>query len=127
MMMLLQRLDLTSDQRDRVKQIMDAHRDDQKTLGDRAMKANDGLQDAMLTFDESAVRARAADVAAVDADRAVAETRIASEVYQILTAEQQQKLKTLRTEMQERREKMRHDFEKNGPPDGGRRGGRGQR
>lgn len=127
LMPLLQRLDLTSDQRDRVRQIMDAHRDDQKALGDRARKANDALQDAMLTFDESAVRARAAEVAAVDTDRAVAETRIASEVYQILTAEQQQKLKTLRTEMQERREKMRQEFEKNGPPDGGRRGGRGQR
>lgn len=127
MMMLLQRLDLTGDQRDRVRQIMDSHRDEQKTLGDRTIKANDALQDAMLTFDESAVRARAAEVAAVDADRAVAETRIASEIYQILTAEQQQKLKTLRTEMKERREKMREDFEKNGPPDGGRRGGRGPR
>lgn len=125
-MMLLQRVDLTTDQRDRVRQIMDAHRDEQKALGDRTMKAHDALQDAMLTFDESAVRARAAEVAAVDADRAVAETRIAGEIYQILTAEQQQKLKTARTEMKERREKMRQDFEKNGPPDGGRHGGRGR-
>lgn len=126
-MMLLQRLDLTSDQRDRVRQIMDSHRDEQKALGERTMKAHEALQDAMLTFDEAAVRARAAEVAAVDADRAVAETRIAGEVYQILTPEQQQKLKTVRAEMKERREKMREEFEKNGPPDGGRRGGRGQR
>lgn len=123
--MMFGRLDLTSDQRDRVRQIMDSHRDEQKALGDRAMKAHEALQDAITgTFDESAIRARSADVAAVEADMAVAQARVFGEVYQILTAEQQQKLKTLQAEMKERREKMRADFEKNGPPRGDRRGRR---
>lgn len=104
---MLGRLDLTRDQRDRVNQIMESHRDEQRQLADRAMKARDALQDAITgTFDESAIRARSADVAAVDADQAVAQARIYQEVVQILTPEQQQKLKTLQAEMKDRRAKM---------------------
>ncbi|MGC4084993.1 MAG: Spy/CpxP family protein refolding chaperone [Vicinamibacterales bacterium] len=78
--MLFERLDLTSDQRDRVRQTMESHRDEQKTLGDRARTAHDALQDAITsTFDESAIRARAADMAAVDADMAVAQARVFGE------------------------------------------------
>jgi Spy/CpxP family protein refolding chaperone len=105
--MLLNRLDLTSDQRDRVRQIMQSHQDDQRQLADRAMKAHDALQDAITgSFDESAIRARANDVAAVDADQAVLQARIYHEVVQILTSEQQDKLKTLQAEMKDRRSKM---------------------
>jgi periplasmic protein CpxP/Spy len=106
--MVLERLDLSSDQHDRVKQILDSHRDERRALGDRAMKAHEALLDAMTgTFDESAVRSRAADVAGVDADQAVAQARIYGEVYQILTSEQQEKLKTIQTQMKERQAKMR--------------------
>ena len=57
--MMLGRLDLTNDQRDRVKQILDSHRDDQKAIGDRAMKAHQALQEAITgTFDEGGIRAR---------------------------------------------------------------------
>lgn len=112
----MNRLDLTSDQRDRARQILDSHRDDQKALGDRAMKAHEALQETVAggTFDESAIRARAADVAAVDADMMVAQGRIFSEVFQILTADQQQKLRTLQTEMKERRAKMGQEREDRG-------------
>ena len=106
--MMLERLDLTTDQRDRVRQILDSHRDEQKAIGDRAMKAHEALQDAVTsTFDESAVRARAADVAEVDADQAVAQARVYGEVFQILSADQQQKLKTMQADMKQRAEKMR--------------------
>ena len=105
--MMLGRLDLTSDQRDRVRQVMDSHRDEQRALGDRAMKAHDALQEAVTsTFDEGAVRARAADVAAVEAGMAVAQARVFGEVYQLLTPEQQEKLKKQEAEMKERRGKM---------------------
>jgi len=106
--MLLERLNLTTDQRDRVKQIMDSHRDEQRALGDRAMKAHQALNDAITgTFDESAIRARSADLAAVDADMAVAQARIYGEVVQILTTEQQQQLKQLQADMKARAEQMR--------------------
>ena len=122
--MMLGRLDLTSDQRDRVRQILDSHRDEQKALGDRAMKAHDALQDAVAgnTFDESAIRARSADVAAVDADMAVAQGRVFSEVSQILTADQQTKLRKFQAEMKDRRAKME---QQQGDRPG--RGGRGPR
>lgn len=101
--MMLGRLDLTSDQRDRVRQILDSHKDEGQALGDRAMKAHQALQDVVTSnFDESAIRARAADVAAVDADMAVAQGRVFNEVFQILTSEQQQKLKQLQTEQKDR-------------------------
>jgi protein CpxP len=104
---MMGRLNLTSDQRGRVKQILDSHRDEQKDLRDRAMKAHDALQEAITgTFDESAIRARAADVAAVDADEAVAQGRIYNEVLQVLTPDQQQTLKKLQDDMKQRRDRM---------------------
>jgi protein CpxP len=106
--MMLERLNLTADQRDRVKQILDSHRDEQRALGERAMKAHQALQDVVTaTFDESAIRARAADVAAVDADQAVAQARVYGEVFQILTSEQQQELKKLQTDMKARQAQTR--------------------
>ena len=103
--MLLARLDLTTDQRDRVKQIRESHREEQQALRTRAGQAHQALQAAVTsaTFDESAVRTRAAETATVDADVAVAEARIYAEVYQILTTEQQDQLKTMQANMQQRR------------------------
>ena len=117
---MLERLDLTSDQRDRVRQIMESHRDEQRALADRGRQAHEALNDAITgTFDESAIRARSADVATVDADTAVAQARIFGEVFQVLTADQQTKLKQLQADMKARAEKMR---EERGQHQGGGRG-----
>lgn len=104
--MMLGRLDLTDAQKERVKTIVDAHRDEVKAIGDRAMKARTALQAAITgdTFDEAAVRTKAADVAAVDTDAAVARARVFNEVYQILTPDQQKQLKTLQADTQKRME-----------------------
>src|SRR5262245_4927915 len=104
--MMLERLDLTSDQRDRVKQIVDSHRNDQQAIGKRMMAAHDALESAVTNanFDEALIRTRAADVAAVEADETVLRARIYAEVLQILTSDQQAKLKTMQAEMQQRRE-----------------------
>lgn len=105
--MMLRQLDLTSEQRDKVKQIMDSHRDEQRGLMERSMKAHEALAEASTTgaFDEGAVRARAAEVAAVESDMAVAQARVFSEVYQILTPEQQTKLKEMQARRQDRAER----------------------
>jgi Spy/CpxP family protein refolding chaperone len=107
--MMLHRLDLSSDQRDRVKQIVESHRDEQQAIRQRAMAAHDALQTAVTApvFDEGVIRAKAADVAAVEADQVVASARIFAEAYQILTSEQQTKLKAMQAEMHQRREQMR--------------------
>jgi protein CpxP len=103
--MMLGRLNLTSDQQDRVKQIMGSHKQDEQAIRKRAMAARDALESAVTSpsFDETVIRQRAADLAAVDADQAVMRARIYAQVLQILTPDQQAKLKTMQTEMQQRR------------------------
>jgi Spy/CpxP family protein refolding chaperone len=103
--MMLGRLNLTSDQQDRVKQILDSHRADQQAIGKRSMTAHDALESAITSssFDEGVIRARAADVAAVEADESVLRARVYGEVLQILTSDQQAKLKTMQADMQQRR------------------------
>ena len=68
----------------------------------------EALEDAITAdvVNEGAIRARSADVAAVEADVAVAQARIRSEILQILTADQQAQLKQFQTQMKERREQM---------------------
>ena len=106
-MMMLHRLDLSSDQRDRVKQIVESHHDEQQAIRQRAMTAHDALQTAVTApvFDEGVIRAKAADVAAVEADQVVASARTFAEAYQILTPEQQTKLKAMQAEMHQRQER----------------------
>jgi Spy/CpxP family protein refolding chaperone len=102
--MMLGQLNLTSDQQDRVKQILDSHRADQQSINQRSAAAHLALQGAIAgaTFDESAVRSRAADLAAVDADASVLQARTYAEIFQILTPDQQQKLQTLEANMKAR-------------------------
>jgi protein CpxP len=103
-MMALRRLDLTDAQKEQVKGILDSHKAENKAIGDRARTAHQALQAAIASgvFDEATVRARAADVATADADAAVAQARGFSEIYQILTTEQQTTLKEMQARMQER-------------------------
>lgn len=98
------RLDLTDAQKTRVQEILDSHRDEMRTLGARAMTAHQALDAATTgdSFDEATVRTRAAELAAIDADMAVMRARVANEVYQILTPDQQKQLTQLRKEMQQR-------------------------
>jgi periplasmic protein CpxP/Spy len=87
-------------QKDQIKTIADSHKDDWKSLADRARTAHGALNQAVTadTVDEALIRQRSADVAAVDADMAVARARVHTEVSQILTSEQKTKLKSLHTE-----------------------------
>jgi Spy/CpxP family protein refolding chaperone len=105
--MMLERLGLSESQHERVKEIMDAQRDEQKALGDRAMKAHEALEAAITSdaFNEGGVRTLAAEVANVEADMAVARARVYSQVFQILTAEQQAKLKELQSRMAQRQDR----------------------
>jgi protein CpxP len=118
-MMLLRGLDLTDAQKDQVKGIMQSHADERKALGDRARTAHQALQAAITadSVDEALIRQRSADVAAVDADMAVAEARVHAEVWQILTPEQKAKAKEFQAKAQERM--------KNAPQGGPRGRGRG--
>ena len=102
--MLGRQLDLTDAQKDQVKTIADSHKADWKSLADRARAAHGALNQAVTadTVDEALIRQRSADVAAVDADMAVARAKVHAEVVQILTPEQKAKLQSLRPERKNR-------------------------
>jgi Spy/CpxP family protein refolding chaperone len=102
--MLGRRLGLTDTQRDQIKNIVSAHRDEWKALAGRAMAAHRALHEAVTAdaIDDSLVRQRSADVALVDADVAVARAHAHAEVLQLLTADQKAQLKTMQSEMKNR-------------------------
>jgi periplasmic protein CpxP/Spy len=103
---MLGRLNLTDAQREQVKSLLDSHRDETRALADKSETAHQALAAAVSAeqFDESAVRVRSADVAAVDADMAVLQARIHGEIWQILTPDQQKQARDLQTQMQQRRQ-----------------------
>ena len=93
--MLSPRLNLTDAQKDQIKNISTAHKDEWKALNDRAMAAHRVLMEAGTTgaSDEAVIRKLSADVAAVEADVSVARARSFDEVWAILTPDQQSQLK----------------------------------
>jgi Spy/CpxP family protein refolding chaperone len=105
----LHRLDLSDAQRDQVKSVVDSHQAELRPLGEKAMAARRALERAVGsdTVDEGAIRARAADLAAVESDVAVVRARVHADVLQILTSEQKTRLKELQAEMEKRAETPR--------------------
>jgi protein CpxP len=93
----LRELNLTDAQREQVKQIVDSRQQEARAIGERAMAAREALHAATTSpsFDEGLIRAKAAEVAAIEADMAVSRARIFADVYQVLTPEQQAKVKEL--------------------------------
>jgi periplasmic protein CpxP/Spy len=107
--MLARELNITDAQKAQIKTIADSHRDEWKALGDRARTAHQALQQAVTadTVDEGLIRQRSAEVAAVDADMAVARARAHAEVFQVLTPEQKTQAKTLPSQAQDRMKERR--------------------
>jgi Spy/CpxP family protein refolding chaperone len=106
---LLRQLDLSEEQRAQVRQVMEGHRDELRAVGERLRAAHQAQEVAVTAaqFDEGAVRARSAELAAVEADAAVLHARVHSEVFAVLTPEQQAKAAELKAQRQARVEQMR--------------------
>ncbi len=102
-------LGLTDAQKDQIKTIMQSHRDELQGLGQRAADARQALHQAELTdpVDEGAIRDKSTALAAVEADLAVSRAHIRSEVFQVLTPDQQAKAKQLAAQMQQRMQNRR--------------------
>ena len=101
---MFRQLDLSDDQRQQVRSVMQSHEPAFKEIGERMRTARQAL-DATVTadiVDEAAIRAKSADVAAAEADAAVLRAKVHQEVFSLLTAEQQAKAKELKAERQER-------------------------
>ena len=91
-------LDLTDDQKAQLKSIAESHRDEFRAAGEKARAAHDGMQ-ALVEADsinESAIRAKSAEIAAAEAEVMILNAKVRQESMQVLTSEQQQKLKELR-------------------------------
>jgi protein CpxP len=94
-----QMLDLTDDQKAQLKSIAESHRDEFRAAGEKARAAHDGMQ-ALIEADsinESAIRAKSAEIAAAEADVMILNAKMRQESMQVLTSEQVAKLKELRT------------------------------
>jgi Spy/CpxP family protein refolding chaperone len=104
--MLGRAIDLTDAQKDQIKAIADSHQAEWKTIFDRERTAREALNAAIAadTVNDALVRQKSAEVAAVEADAAVARAHARAEVMQILTADQKAKLKDLQTKMHDRRQ-----------------------
>ncbi len=101
---LVARLGLSDTQKDQVKAIVQAHADELKALGTRATAAHLALEAATMadTLDDATIRQKSADVAAVEADMAVAGAHTRAEIFQILTPDQQAKARQMMTRRQGR-------------------------
>ena len=91
-------LNLTEDQQAQLRKIRDARQPEFKAAGEKIRAARDGMRQLMEsdTINESAIRSKAAEVAAAEAEVAILNARVRQESLQVLTSEQQQKLKELR-------------------------------
>ncbi len=97
-------IDLTEDQRAKIRDIAESHRDEFAAIADRMGPAREALHEAITAdaADEQAIRTAAAAVAAVDVDAALLHAKAHAEMFAVLTPEQQKQVKELRTRMQER-------------------------
>jgi Spy/CpxP family protein refolding chaperone len=98
--------EVTEDQQQQIRAVMDSHRDEFRAIGERMKAARDAMRAVVEadTIDENAIRAKAADVATVEADQAVLGAKVRAEVLGLLTPEQLERVKQFRAEMEKRRE-----------------------
>jgi protein CpxP len=95
-------LDLTDDQKTQLKSIADSHREEFRTAGEKVRAARDGMQELVEadSINESAIRAKSAEIAAAEAEVMIMNAKVRQESMQVLTSEQQQRLKELRAARQ---------------------------
>ena len=91
-------LDLTDDQRAQLRKVREARQNEFKAAGEKLHAAREGMRQLMEsdTINEPAIRSKAAEVAAAEAEVAILNARVRQESLQILTADQQAKLKEFR-------------------------------
>jgi protein CpxP len=97
-------LDLTDDQKAQLKTIAESHRDEFQAAGQKIGAAREAMRTLMTAdaIDESAIRAKSAEVAAAEADLMILNAKVRKESQQVLTSEQLAKLKELQTKREGR-------------------------
>ena len=100
----LGQLDLSDAQKQQVRDITKRHRDQSEPLAQRLQQAMEAQRAAIqaIPVNESLVRSAAQDLAATQADMAVEQARLHSDIFGVLTSEQQEKAKQLEAQGQAR-------------------------
>jgi Spy/CpxP family protein refolding chaperone len=107
--MIASQLHLSDAQKDQLKAIAQSHQDEWQSLADHVSTERQGLRAAITngTFDEALIRDKSAALGQAEADVAVASARAFGEVFQILTPEQQGKLRSRQAQVQRRGQQSR--------------------
>lgn len=106
---LVRRLELSEDQRDSIRSILEARHAANEPLRGQLEEKRRAVFEASRAepIDDNAIRAAVLDAAALEAELAVSRAQVRSEIWQQLTPEQQEKAKLMRETMREFREEFR--------------------
>ena len=97
-------LNLTQAQQDLIRDIRERHRTDRQSLEGRLREAQAAQRAAVsaIPFNEAQIRAATLALAEVQADLAVQQARVHSEIVAVLTPEQHGRLRTARAQQEQR-------------------------
>ena len=109
----LRRLDLSDEQRDRVRTAIDGSREAARTNAREMRTAREAVAAAVAagTVDEERIRTLAAELGRLAGDAAVRQAQVYAAVCQVLTPEQQARADEIRAEREERRSARRERME----------------
>ena len=109
---LVGELDLTEEQQEAFHDLMIAHHEERKGEIEALQAARLALMEQTMAdqVDEGAIRAASAEVAAVEADLALARAELLQQVREILTPEQWAEAKTLFAEHREELQRRRAEY-----------------
>jgi Spy/CpxP family protein refolding chaperone len=99
-MVLRSELDITDDQREQIKSIVQSHRDAFRPLIGKVVAAKRALREAVIEpeADEARIRAAAAELGREVGEAAVLASKVAAEVRPVLTEEQIERLEQFRVD-----------------------------
>jgi protein CpxP len=112
-MELLRQLDLTDQQKEQIRGIVQSHRSEFQQVREKirtAFEAQRAAADA-TPADEATIRAKATDVASAEADMIVLASKVRAEVFQVLTPDQQAKAKELKAQREQRRQEWQQKMQ----------------
>jgi protein CpxP len=99
----LRALDLTEQQREQVRAVLEQHRAENRAIAEKSRAARERMRAAAAaTLDEAALRAAASSLVDAQVEAAVLRAKVRSEVLALLTEEQRQKAEEMRAKGEER-------------------------
>ena len=98
--------DLTDAQREQVKAIHERHAERIRPLAERVHAAREAVQNAVLSGNASNLQALSIEDGNAETELTLAQAQVQSEIFNVLTAEQKQKIAERRKQMEERRGEM---------------------